>query len=130
MKANKILIASIIILLAVAVFVYIQKKKKTPTQNVFDKILGALGVKTNKSVVETSKGYDVTSSPDYKFFTDLHFGDLYLSQFSQADLATTRYYIENYTRKGIKIQPSDPLYKDIVRINSYAKMFNDLPTVV
>lgn len=127
MKTNKILIVAIAVLLVVAVFVYIQRKKKAPSTNMFDKILGALGVKTDKSVVETSPGYKIEDSPDYKFFQDQHFGDVYLSQFSQNDLKLARYYIENYTQKGLKLLPSDPLYKDIVRINGYANMWNDLP---
>lgn len=129
MKTNTIILVAIAVLILVAVVFYFEKKKSRPDDNFIDIIFSKLGAKKKAGVVETMPGASMKRelNPDYRFFADNHYGEDYLSQFSDKDLKIMRDYIENYTRKGIKIQPSDAIYKDVIRINSYAKMFNDLP---
>lgn len=62
---------------------------------------------------------------DKDFFRAMGFGDVHLDRLSKNDAKIARSYTENYLRKGIKILPSDKIYKDVVRISRYINLFQD-----
>lgn len=131
MKANKIIIIALVVLVLASIFIYIQRRKARPDENVIDVIFSKLGLGSKKKpgVIETSKTARKEDSDDYKFFTNSGWGEGFLQQFSPYDLKIFRQYFEQYRQKGIKIQPTDPIYKDVIRINTYAKIFQDLPSI-
>lgn len=124
MKSNTIIILLIVVLLGAGVYFFVQSKKKGDSiiDNLFD-------------VFKKKQPEKQTASGEYPakawMRKELGYGDFFLDSFSNKDSDTVKFYTENYKRKGISLDKTkeNPLYNELVRINSYAGIFPELPKV-
>lgn len=130
MKKQTVIILVCVILLAAGAYFVFKKRKGSGLPSWLDQ-LGGLFRKDIKGQNTPDEGrYPgrvAATASDEAFMQSLGYGEYFMSLFSKADKKLFRDYIENYARKGIAITPNDPRYKELVRINSYANVFPNLP---
>jgi len=147
MKTKTILIIAVVVLIAVGVWLHFRNKKDSQSDSVLDKLFDIFkGKPSPKPVADQSAFGSILSlfgakqpAGQPQFIGDtsnaktdkdwlraaLGVGDALLDSLSPADASTARNYIENYLRKGVKLQPTDqPMYNDVVRIAAYSNLFN------
>lgn len=119
MKTNKTIIIFIVILIIVAICLHFKNKKQPSFMTTYFPFLGSKST-TEKAVLKTSP-----ENTDITFLKSLGLSEDYLSMLSQKDKSIVRDYVENYTRKGVRVTKDSQLHKDLLRINSYSNMFLD-----
>jgi len=122
---NTLLIIAVVIVIITAAYFLTKKKSKDGPPDWLTK-----GIDAVKNIFSGGANYPGTvakSESDTAFMKSLGYGDIFISMFSAKDKAIFRNYLENYARKGVALLPTDPIYKDVVRINSYANVFPNVP---
>lgn len=125
MKKNITLIVVIAILCAAAILIHLQNRKGRGNmlQDYFHFLF-----KNPKPATEKVYDRDVAEPLNNRQWLkqQLGYGDDFLNMFSTKDLAIVRDYVENWTHKGRFAKITDPIFKDLDRINSYANIFPDV----
>lgn len=119
--SNKKLIIILVIVIVAGIFFYIQSKKKDTSlvDSVFDLFKKKKPESGRAFIGDTSKA---TSNKEW-LRDALGLGEVFIDRFTEKDAGIARFYIENYMRKGVQMQPTDPLYNDVVRIANYSQIF-------
>lgn len=126
MKNKTIMFVLIAVVVASVIWYFISNKKKKEAISFQDNEVdtGFTGLakpeKTpeGKTIVPHS-GVTPKGGTDKDFFRAMGFSYDYLSRMSKSDARIARKYTEDYLRKGRKILPNNPMYKDLVRIKKY-----------
>lgn len=122
---NTPLLIAVAVIVAAAIYFLTKKKGNDGAPDWL-----TTGIDAIKNIFSGGAKYPGTvskSESDTAFMKSLGYGDIFISMFSAKDKAIFRNYVENYARKGIALVPTDPIYKDVVRINSYANVFPNVP---
>lgn len=134
MKKQTVIILVCVLLLAAGAYFVFKKRKGSGLPSWLDQLGGLFrkdiaGQTVTSALIDQGKypGQVAASESDEAFMKSLGYGEIFMSLFSKADKKLFRDYIENYVRKGLPMLPTDPRYKELVRINSYANVFPNLP---
>lgn len=119
---TKKLIIALVVVVIIGVFFYIQAKKKDTS--LVDSIFDVFKKKEKDRPKGAFIGDTSKATTNKEWLQDaLGLGEIFMDRFTEKDAGIARFYIENYMRKGVQMQPTDPLYNDVVRIANYSQIF-------